>query len=168
MLVAMTDQELTKDEVDQRARELARRVMTTPPKPQEWPKKPKATPDRSGASKPRKRGRAATKFRLRRPPPCQTLAFTIADRGGGTLCIVDAKAYACVVAESKLVQIALQMLFSAVLIYTGHAALEDTEEALDRIGSNVATRIFFSAMIDCLMLGKLTADGVIQGAFISM
>jgi hypothetical protein len=32
MLVVMPDQELTKEEVDQRARELARRVMTTPPK----------------------------------------------------------------------------------------------------------------------------------------
>jgi hypothetical protein len=60
MLVAMQDRELTKEEVDQRARALARRVMSTPAKPQEWPKKPKATSARSGASKPRKCGHAAT------------------------------------------------------------------------------------------------------------
>ena len=47
------EHELTHEEVDQRARELARRVMSQPYKPQEWPKKPK--PAGSGDAKPRKR-----------------------------------------------------------------------------------------------------------------
>jgi hypothetical protein len=34
-------EELTKDEADQRARELARRVMSKPYKKQEWPRQPK-------------------------------------------------------------------------------------------------------------------------------
>jgi hypothetical protein len=52
-------EELSKEEIERKARELARRVMSTPPQPHSWPKKPKrdAKPDRSGASKPRKRGR---------------------------------------------------------------------------------------------------------------
>ncbi len=56
------EEELTKEEIDRRARELARRVMAKPPQPREWPKKPKseATPARSVASKPRKRGQPAS------------------------------------------------------------------------------------------------------------
>ncbi len=52
--------ELIPEEVDKRARELARRVMSKPPERQQWPGrgKQKATPTPSGASKPRKRGRA--------------------------------------------------------------------------------------------------------------
>ncbi len=56
---AHMEQELTKEEIDRRAREIARRVMSTPPQPQQWPgkSKAKATPER--VSKPRKRVRAA-------------------------------------------------------------------------------------------------------------
>jgi hypothetical protein len=52
--------ELTPEEVDRRARELAQRVMSQPYKPQEWPKKPRpaAKPKGSGDAKPRKRGQA--------------------------------------------------------------------------------------------------------------
>jgi len=51
-------EELTKEEIDQRARNLARRVMARRAAPQEWPKKaaPKATPDL--ASKPEKPARS--------------------------------------------------------------------------------------------------------------
>jgi hypothetical protein len=50
--------DLTKDEIEQRARDLARKLMAKPPEPQEWPKKvaPKAAPLR--ASKPRKPARS--------------------------------------------------------------------------------------------------------------
>jgi hypothetical protein len=49
-------EELTKEEIEQRARELARRTMGRPPQPHEWPKKaaPKAKADRSDASRPQK------------------------------------------------------------------------------------------------------------------
>jgi hypothetical protein len=36
--MAVLDQELTKEEIDRRARELARRVMSMPPKPRVKPK----------------------------------------------------------------------------------------------------------------------------------
>lgn len=47
--------ELTKEELERRAGELARRVMNTPPKPRAKPKPTKKTPER--ASKPKKRER---------------------------------------------------------------------------------------------------------------
>jgi hypothetical protein len=51
-------EELTKEEVERRAGELARRLMEMPPQQQVWPKKGKAAkPARSGASKPGKSGR---------------------------------------------------------------------------------------------------------------
>lgn len=53
------EDEQAKEDVERRARELARRVMSTPPQPNRWPKKdtsPKK--DRERASKPRKRGQA--------------------------------------------------------------------------------------------------------------
>jgi hypothetical protein len=60
-LLVMPEPELTKEELDRRAGELAQRVMSKPPQPHVWPKKakPDAKPARSGASKPRKRERAA-------------------------------------------------------------------------------------------------------------
>lgn len=51
------EKEPTKEEVERRAKELARRVMSTPPQPRTKPKPAKET---GGASKPRKRGRAAS------------------------------------------------------------------------------------------------------------
>lgn len=52
--------ELTKDEIERRAGELARRLMDMPPQQQVWPKKgkakPRAKPARSGASKSGKPG----------------------------------------------------------------------------------------------------------------
>jgi hypothetical protein len=51
----MTD-ELTKEEVERRARELAQRVMNRPYRKQEWPGKPRPNPpeDRSSSSSARK------------------------------------------------------------------------------------------------------------------
>ena len=51
------EKELPKEEVKRRARELARRVMASPPQRQEWPKQ-KPTKSRGVASKPRKRAQA--------------------------------------------------------------------------------------------------------------
>ena len=55
----MTD-ERTKDEIERLAKEMAQRVMSKPPQPQVWPKKPKASGSPGDASKPKKRGRAAS------------------------------------------------------------------------------------------------------------
>lgn len=49
------ENEPTKEEVERRARELARRVMDTPPQPHDRPKKPKAPKETGGASKPGRR-----------------------------------------------------------------------------------------------------------------
>lgn len=48
-------EELTKEEIEQQARELARRVMSKPYRKQEWPRA-KDQEDRSGVSTPRKPG----------------------------------------------------------------------------------------------------------------
>jgi len=52
--------EFTKEEVEQRAGELARRVMTKPPEPRQWPGKAKPTPKPAADAKPRKRRQAAS------------------------------------------------------------------------------------------------------------
>jgi len=54
------DKEPTKDEVDRRARELARRVMEKAPEPQAWPGRPKPKKAPGGDAKPRKRGPTAS------------------------------------------------------------------------------------------------------------
>ena len=51
------NKELTKEEVAERAKKAAQRLMAMPPQPQVWPKKGKSTKSRVGASKPRKRAR---------------------------------------------------------------------------------------------------------------
>jgi hypothetical protein len=45
------EEELTKEEIDRRAQELARKVMSTPYQKQEWPGKSKPKPDKSEAPK---------------------------------------------------------------------------------------------------------------------
>jgi hypothetical protein len=49
------EDERTKEEVAEQARQLARRTMAQPAQKQEWPKKKRATKSRAGASKPKKR-----------------------------------------------------------------------------------------------------------------
>jgi hypothetical protein len=58
------EQERSKEEVDQRAQELARRLMSKPYEKQEWPKKPRTNPraarsSASSAQKPRSTGGAS-------------------------------------------------------------------------------------------------------------
>lgn len=50
----MEEKELTKEEVERRAQELARRVMSKPYRKQEWPKTAKGPRSRASASSERK------------------------------------------------------------------------------------------------------------------
>ena len=50
------------------------------------------------------------------------------------------------------------MGFATVLVDAPHAALEDTEKALNRVGMNDATAPFELAMVNTLMAGKLSAN----------
>jgi len=71
------------------------------------------------------------------PPICETLACCTGNGDFCTTLIVYAKADAVGVAESELIQIALQVLLAAMLIHTNHAALEDAEKAFDAVGGHM-------------------------------
>ena len=45
---------------------------------------------------------------------------------------------------------ATRLLFGAMLVDALHAALEDREEAFDRVGMNVAAHIFFGAVLPAI------------------
>jgi hypothetical protein len=85
----------------------------------------------------------------------QPLAFRAPDRAIAALGIVHAKRGTIAVAEIKFVQVTLQVLLAAMLIRTPHPALEHPEEALNRVGRHVASRIFLRAVFDLFVLGKL-------------
>lgn len=84
----------------------------------------------------RKRPALILKFGLVRLPICEALAFHAPDRGEGAVNITIAKPDAVIVAEIKFGQITMQVLFFTVLIDAFHAALEDRERALNRVGMN--------------------------------
>jgi len=50
------------------------------------------------------------------------------------------------------------MALAAMLVDSTHPALEDTEISLNRIRMSLASAILSSAMIDALVIGKLTPD----------
>lgn len=67
-----------------------------------------------------------------------------------------------VVTEIEFRKIAFQVLFSAVLIDTLHAAFEDREEAFNGVGADVATGILAFTVIYTLMAGILFAGFAVQ------
>ena len=77
-----------------------------------------------------------------RLPVREALAFTAFYGERRTFTIRDV---ASVVAEIKLGQIPVQVLFFAVLIVAAHTALEDAEIAFNGVGRHVAASIFASA-----------------------
>jgi hypothetical protein len=60
----------------------------------------------------------------------------------------------------------VQMTFAAMLIYAFHAALENREVALKRIGVNLATAIFARTMIDIFMASKVFVQVRVLASFI--
>ena len=69
-------------------------------------------------------------------------------------------------AEGVLLQIALEVLFTAVLIHACHTALEHAEEAFNCVRGHVTSGVLSGAVVDRLMLGELFAQFVVQRAFV--
>ena len=67
---------------------------------------------------------------------------------------VEADCDAMAVAEIEFRQIAVQVLFGAVLINALHAALEDPIVAFDRVGMGDSADILIGAVVD----GRMRAD----------
>jgi len=87
------------------------------------------------------------------------------DGDPGALLVLHPELAAVVVAKDELVQVALEVLLPAVLIDANHAALEDAEEPLNRVGGDqiiaFATSVFLAGMIDRFMGSKLGANRLI-------
>jgi hypothetical protein len=64
----------------------------------------------------------------------QALAFDALQEGIGAHLVIYAKAGAVVKAEFEFRNVALQVLFFALVIGTDHAALEDAKEILGSVG----------------------------------
>ena len=62
---------------------------------------------------------------------------------------------AIIVAEVEFRKITVQMMLSAMLIDTLHAALEDTEIAFEGVGVAIAALPFLLAVIDAFMAGEI-------------
>ena len=84
----------------------------------------------------------------------QTLAGRAFDRDGLALHVVDAKLGARVLAEIELGQIAVQMLFAAVLINTDHAALKDAVISLDGVGIYFVSIPVGVALLAAMMVNR--------------
>ena len=84
--------------------------------------------------------------------------------------VIYAKPDAIAIAEIVFCEIAVQMLFAAMLVDALHAALEDRIVALDRVGADnpvaVVPHIFVIAVGDGFVAGKLLADVLIVSGFI--
>ena len=65
----------------------------------------------------------------------ETLAFNALDSKHRTFPIGDTEGSPVVVAEIKFREVAVKVLFVAMMVHAAHAALEDAEVAFDRIGA---------------------------------
>jgi hypothetical protein len=81
--------------------------------------------------------------------------MNLLDKRHGTVLIVHAKGLAIVVAEVKLVHVALQMLLAHALVNASKTALQDREVALNRVRRHVAANVLFAATGRGLMGCKL-------------
>ncbi len=81
---------------------------------------------------------------------------------------MDAELDVVVLAESELVQIPLKVLLAAVLVDASHAALKHAEEAFDRVGGHVTTRVFLGPVVDGLMVANSALQAGVQAAFVGV
>src|SRR5262245_11812814 len=81
------------------------------------------------------------------PPIREALAVDLLENGNGTLLIIHAKGLAVVIAEVKLIHVALQVLFRHALVNARKPALEDGEETLRRVGVDTAGTDIFIARV---------------------
>ncbi len=98
----------------------------------------------------------------------EALALTALYCRNRAVSVVVPKRGTIVIAEIKFRQIAMQMLFAAMLIDTTHAALENCEIALDGICRYVAACVFLLGVIDGFVRRELLANLLVQLAFIGM
>jgi len=90
----------------------------------------------------------------------EPLALCADERAVGASFVVDAELDAVVVAEIEFGQIPINVFPIDVLIDTDQAALEDGEEAFERVGMNVIPDVLALGMIDAGMLpDEMTVDG---------
>src|SRR6266404_9195878 len=97
-------------------------------------------------------------LRFVRPSVCETLALDGLQSIASTVVVVDSERCAIVVTEVELREIAVQMLTVAMLVRASHAALEDTEEAFNRVRVSIAAHVLARAVVYGLMVRKLLAD----------
>jgi hypothetical protein len=77
----------------------------------------------------------------------------------GTLFVIDTEGDALVISKIEFLQIPMQMLRAHVMVHADDAALEDAEEAFDRVGvPEVGAYVLLGRVIDGAMAGKLLAD----------
>jgi hypothetical protein len=84
----------------------------------------------------------------------------------GALDIIYAEPDAIAIAEIKFAQIAMQMLFAAMLIDAFHATFEHAVEILDGVGMNRPAHIFIRFVTDALMAREMIAELGIMTAFV--
>src|SRR5687768_3473755 len=89
------------------------------------------------------------------PPVGEPLADHAQQRRVGTRQIIHSECNTMIVTEVELGQIAVEMLLSAVLVDTLHAALEGAEEASKRVGMRVAANILTGRVVHGLMVREL-------------
>lgn len=102
------------------------------------------------------------------PPIGKALDVRALDRQQRAVGVLDAEGEAVVIAECELVDVALEVLLAAALIYALHAALEDAEEALDGVGRQVTADILAGSVIDRLMGRILGPDAGVENAFVGV
>jgi hypothetical protein len=96
----------------------------------------------------------------------QSLSLNALQHSIGASNIINAKLDAVIITEVEFSDIAVQMLFVAVLINAFHATFEDAVVALNRIGMNGTAHIFLGFVADALMAREMIAKREIAASFI--
>jgi hypothetical protein len=73
-----------------------------------------------------------------------------------------------VVPEIEFRDVAVQILFGAMLVIAPHSAFENAKEAFNRVRRHVATSVFVGRMLDRFMGRKFFAYCAVDIAFVSM
>jgi len=81
----------------------------------------------------------------------EALADNALERVRSARRIINTKRSALIIAEIELREIALQVLFIAMLVGAFHAALEHAEKAFDGVSSHVVARPFIVAVVHAFM-----------------
>ena len=93
-----------------------------------------------------------------RPTICQALSCYATQRDQAAFRVFNSMRHTVVIAELEFRRIAVQVLLTTVLIHALHAALEDAEIALNRVGVDDATAILTLAVSGEIVLGKVLVD----------